>query len=384
MTPELPDIDPLIELRHLLHQEAEVSNKEEQTAQVIYDFMQQYEPDQIHTEVGGYGVLAVFDGQKEGPTLVFRAELDALPIPERNDLPYLSKNKQTGHKCGHDGHMTMVAGLAPWLQKIRPQRGRVIIMFQPAEESGEGAEQIIESDAFQQFAPDYMFAIHNLPGFPLGQVVLRNEHFASASKGMINKLVGETSHAAEPENGNSPALAISHIIQQITALPKQHNFSDFTLATVIHARLGEIAFGTTPGVGEVMATLRSYRNADMEVLTDNAEQIVKEQAEQQDLELDISYREEFPPTKNDDKCVEVVRQVASQLGYDQYELQEPFRWSEDFGHFTEKYEGVLFGLGSGEEQPQLHNSHYDFPDDLIPFGLSIYQTIIDNLLNSSD
>jgi amidohydrolase len=380
---KLFDVEKIIALRHEIHQHPELSDFEAQTALRIIKFMEPYHPDKMITEIGGHGVAVVFKGEKKGPSVLFRCELDGLPIDDLIDKSYRSQTPGVGHKCGHDGHMAILAGLADIFSGNRPEAGEVILMFQPAEENGQGAYRVVNDKRFKQLNVDYAFALHNLPGYEKGTIVLGEKNFASASKGVIIKLTGKTSHAGEPENGNSPAIAMADIVKELTFLPQKENvFNDFTLVTVIHARLGEVAFGTTPGYAEIMATLRSYTNSDMEILTQYAEKIAEKHAQNSHLKYEISYVEEFPATANNTNLVKQLYQVAKANQIPVELLEKPFRWSEDFAHFTLQFPGVLFGLGSGVTQPQLHNPDYDFPDDIIETGVKmfygIYQQIIKN------
>jgi metal-dependent amidase/aminoacylase/carboxypeptidase family protein len=193
---------------------------------------------------------------------------------------------------------------------------------------------------------------------------------------MINRLYGKTAHAGEPENGNSPALAMADIVSDLSFLPKHNSyFEDFTLITIIHARLGEIAFGTTPGYAEVMATLRTYSNDDMNVLTQRSLEIVDKHIRSQKLRSETEWVEEFPATINNEECVDLIEEVAKNEGLDIFKPEEPLRWSEDFSQFTIRYPGALFGLGSGTEQPQLHNPDYNFPDEIIEAGIKVFYGI---------
>ncbi|MCF8236418.1 MAG: amidohydrolase [Bacteroidales bacterium] len=372
----------LIRLRHKLHRYPELSGEEENTAALIRDYIRKYEPDQIVEHIAGNGLAFVFEGKKEGPVVLFRCELDALPIQDVNDLEYKSVKEGVGHKCGHDGHMVMVAGLAHYLSKNRPECGKVILLYQPEEETGQGAEKVVKDEKYKKLKVDYVFALHNLPGYNKGEVVLRKGVFASASKGMIMKLQGKSSHAGEPENGINPAMAIARIIQRFNDLYRNKEiFKDFSLITIIHCRIGERAFGTNPGYGELMATLRSYRNDDMEVLTEKAQEIAQEIAIEEKVKLGVSWLEEFPASVNDDKCVDLIRDLCEEMEFDHSCKEQPFKWSEDFAHFLLKHKGALFGLGSGTESPQLHNPDYDFPDEIIEKGTEMFHNIYKKLLD---
>lgn len=375
------DLKKLKKLRHQLHKYPELSGKEEATASRIIDFINQYNPDKVIKKIAGTGLAFVYQGKKEGPVVMFRCELDALPIHEINEFDHRSVYDNVGHKCGHDGHMAILSGLAQELSSSRPDRGSVVLLFQPEEETGQGAEKVVNDPAFKKLNIDYVFALHNLPGFEKSKIVLRRKVFASASKGMIIKLKGKSSHAGEPENGINPAMASAKIIQTFSELSdKEKGFNDFKLITIIHARIGERAFGTNPGYGEIMATLRSYRNDDMEHLSDQAERVAKDIARNENLGIDISWVEEFPASVNHNEYVEMLENICDEQNFSYLYKKNPFKWSEDFAHFLLNYKGVLFGLGSGKKTPQLHNPDYDFPDDIIERGVEIFKHIYKTIL----
>ena len=368
------------ELRQLLHRRAEVAGREKNTAATVLSFFEGCHPDKLLTDIGGFGIVAVFEGDRKGPRVMVRCELDALPIPEALNIPYRSETANVSHKCGHDGHMTILAGLAGQFQTQRPKEGSVALLFQPAEETGEGAERVLNDARFHQIQPDYVLALHNLPGFPLGQVVVRRGVFASASSGLHIHLRGKTSHAAEPEAGNSPALAVAQLIQALSAVPQFHtSLHEPAQVTVVHARVGEVAFGTSPGQGDVMVTLRSHSKAVIDRLTERSIALARSAAAMYGLEMTANSTEIFPPTENDADVVGLIKASARELGLEIHQRDIPFAWSEDFGHFTSKYRGALFGLGAGENHPALHHPDYDFPDDLIQPGINLLESAIRRL-----
>ncbi len=374
MTDELKD---LIELRRTLHVYPELSGSEVKTAARIESYLSRYAPDEIVTGIGGAGLAAIYNDVADGPRIVVRCELDALPIPETIALDYSSQNPGAAHKCGHDGHMTIVAGLARLYHTRPPEKGTVILLYQPAEEIGKGALRIVEDKKFKALAPDYVFALHNLPGYPKGQIILREDVFASASRGLIIELTGATSHAAEPEKGRSPALAMAQMVEDLSAAPQLFTaLHEAAKVTVIHARLGEIAFGTSPGYATVMATLRSYSQEVMNRLAQRCERLAVKAAETFGLKVSIRWDEEFPATVNDNSLVYMIDGAARELGYETHYEPHPFAWSEDFGHFTGCYPGAMFGLGAGENHPALHHPSYDFPDELIEPGIEMFAEII--------
>ncbi|WP_339923057.1 amidohydrolase [uncultured Cyclobacterium sp.] len=364
-------------LRKQLHQAPEVSGKELNTSNKIRTFFEGLFPDEIVNDLGRYGLAIVFNGKEKGPTTLIRAELDALPILENNSFSYKSIIDGVAHSCGHDGHMAILCGVGLILAKRRPQYGRVILLFQPSEETGMGAAQVINAPNFQNIKPDYAFALHNLPGYDLGEVVLKKGAFTAASKGMIVKLKGRTSHAAHPENAISPANAMCELISSLQKLPT--DIQAFSLVTVIHAQLGEVAFGTTPGAATVMATLRTFDNVVMHTLTESAISLAKQISRFHGLECSISFTEEFQVVENDPEAHELVDGAVTKLGLNKKDSHTPFRWSEDFGALSSTTKSMLFGLGAGKAHPQLHENSYDFPDELLPIGVDLFNTIIEKL-----
>ena len=370
------DIEDLIKIRRHLHKNPELSGQEKKTSEYIINEVKKINPSKIIDNLGGHGVAALFNSGTPGPLVILRAELDALPIPEKNDFEYKSIKQGVAHKCGHDGHMTSLLGVASLLDKI-DYKGKAVFLFQPAEETAQGAKEVVKEKAIKDLKPDYFFAYHNMPGYPKGSVIIRKGVFASASKGLICRLKGETSHAAHPENGRSPAIAAVNIVTALQSLPQLFApFNKAALVTIIHVKVGEVAFGTTPGYGEVMATIRSHRNEEMEMMTKKAEKIIANIAAAYDLDFEIEWVEEFPATVNDDECVNIIKEAAEKTGAEIIEINDPFPWSEDFAYYTQEYKGAFFGIGSGENHPQLHNSDYDFPDDILEKAINLWQNIL--------
>lgn len=372
-------MDSIIELRHELHRNPKISGREKETAERIIRFFKPLVPDAILDNLGGTGVAVVFSGAKPGPTVMLRAELDALPIQEKNRLPYRSENPGIAHKCGHDGHMAILAAVGTELTAARPPKGRVVLLFQPSEETGAGAAAVIRDARFSEIAPDYVFALHNLPGYPLGQVVTRRGAFTSASRGVTIGLRGASAHAAQPETGRSPALAMARIIERLTQQPSGlASPHEIAFITVVGAQLGERAFGTAPADAEIWATLRSTTDTQMAALISYAEEATKDLAEMFKLDFMIEYSDIFTATLNSACAIDIVHRNAEGRVH---ELEHPFRWSEDFGRFTALAEGALFGIGAGTDMPELHDSNYDFPDDLIAPATRIFKKIIRQILS---
>lgn len=373
--------ESLVALRREIHQFPELSGAEAQTAARVVNFISQYKPEKVYRNLGGHGVAFVFEGEKPGKTVGLRCELDALPIAEVNEFEYRSQHPRIGHKCGHDGHIAILAGVAQALSHTRTRSGRVFLLFQPAEETGQGAARVVSDPQFALLKPDMMFALHNLPGFEKHQIVVSNGIFSSASKGIIFKLKGKTSHAGEPERGVNPAKAVSLILQDLLSIEERGHFQSFVLATVVHVALGEIAFGTSAGYAEVRATLRAYQNEDMTLMTKELKDAAVQIANEEHLDLEIDFAEAFPATPNNEQCTQIVRQAAQTNGFQTCELEKPFRWSEDFSHFALQVPSALFGLGAGTEHAQLHNPDYDFPEEIIDTGVQTFTAICHQILS---
>lgn len=370
----------LTEFRRYLHSLPELSGCEQHTAEIVKERMLALQPDQVFENLGGYGLAFVFDSGVAGERVLFRCELDALPIHELNDFAHRSQHDGVSHKCGHDGHMAIIYALAEKINQNRPQKGAVIFLFQPAEETGEGARAVVAESTYQALAPDYCFALHNLPSFPMGRVLIRSGTFNCASRGMTIQLTGKTAHAAYPETGVSPASAMADLVKALPDLPKQIQGEELLMATLVHADVGEKAFGTAPADACVMVTLRSETNEAMDALVEKAECYAQAVAQQYGLQCQITYADVFDASVNDVECAKQVAKAAESTGHAVTWLQEPLRWSEDFGAISATAKGAMFAFGAGEHNPQIHNPDYDFPDELIERGANIFYAIYQDIL----
>ncbi len=374
--------EEIINLRRELHGNAELSLSEHKTKNLVIDFLKTHAVSCKIIDVAGTGVAAVFDSDRPGITIMFRADTDALPVADDPSLSYASCNKGVSHKCGHDGHSAILCGFASVLQKEPPQSGKIILLFQPAEEIGKGAVNVLNDDVFKTIEPDFVFALHNLPGYEKNAIIIKKEQFASASKGMIIKLKGKSCHAAYPEQGVNPAFAFAEIIQNIADIPEySESYDNFILTTIVHATLGEPAFGTVAGHAEIRATLRSYDNHNMQRLVHECSLIVNDKAKEYGLKYAIEWADEFEETYNHPEAFEIIENAANECKLKIIHLPFPFRWSEDFGRFTAKYKGAMFGLGAGKEHPTLHDIEYDFPDEIIETGINVFYNIYKSIIN---
>lgn len=375
-------LEKIIALRKDLHQHPELSGVEMETAGRIKLFIEKNCSAKIIDNLGGNGLAAIFEYFEKGPTILIRCELDALPINEPNPFDYKSTRKNISHKCGHDGHMSILAGLIFWIKKQAFKKGKIVLLFQPAEETGRGAEAVINDPKFSEIIPDYIFALHNIPGEPLHSVICLEKHFSPSVLSLAIYLKGKESHASEPENGINPALAISELIQKLEELnvKNPHN-KYFALLTPVHVNMGQRAYGISAGEGDVHYTIRTWTETEMKKLKNKIIKTAKNICLENSLEFKIDWFEYFPATKNDSFCNQLIYQAAQKNNFKIIKQDLPFKFGEDFGWFSQKYKAAMFGLGAGVDSPALHHAEYDFPDVLIPTGMRMFEGIIEGLLN---
>ena len=353
-------------IRHALHEHPQTAGNEQFAHDMIVKHLQGLHPTKVYTNVGGYGVIAVWETKDSSnqaikhssiPTIAFRADIDALPI---------------GHRCGHDGHTTILLRLAELIDGMTgdPVIGKnILLLWQPAEETGTGSRAVLDSGILQQYNIRAIYGLHNLPGYPLGTVVLCPHTFAAASTGVVYRLDGRETHASTPELGVNPGLAVAEIINRFSGFNEhslnQSSIQTFKQSTLICVRLGQPAFGTSAGHAEVMFTLRAFTNDAMERLLTDANNAVDEIAARHGLAVTRSLVEPFRATENTTDCVKAIEKAAHDMPLSVVYKDIPNRWSEDFAEYLLEFPGAMFGIGSGEQQPELHHPDYDFPDALI-------------------
>lgn len=370
------DLERIISLRQKLHSIAELSGEEVETSKLIYSFLEEQKPSQL-LKLNKNGLLAIYEGQNEGPSILIRADIDALPIDEENDIEYKSKNNGVSHKCGHDGHSAILCSLAMELHLNPIKKGRALLLFQPAEETGEGAQWMLDDPQLSEQKIDMAFALHNLPGYPKNEIVYRTGSFSCGVISIIVSLKGKTAHAGQPQSGINPAGLISKIIAKGAELTNEVIEDDnYCLITPIFGKFGTKAYGTAAGKGEVHFTIRAKRTVILRELLETFETFIKKEAEKDGLKCKIERLQEFLSTNNDEASVNLLKEAADRAGLNKQERMYPFRWGEDFGRIVRKYSGALFGLGAGKNMPELHNQDYDFPDEIIGAGKDIFNEIL--------
>lgn len=372
-------LNELIAFRKQLHQYPEVSGNEHQTQQCILSFLSNAGIEGV--PIGGTGVMVVFDSNVPGKTIMLRSDHDALPIEEVNDFEYKSVHQGVSHKCGHDGHTAIMCGVAKYFKNYPPKKGRVVLIFQPAEENGEGAKAVL-NDANFSYTPDIAIALHNIPGYEKNRVIYRVGSFTAAAKSIIIRLDGKTSHAAEPEKGINPAPAIADMIQLFEKESQPLlDREDFALTTPVHIQMGERSYGVSAGHGEVHYTLRTWNNETMDRLTERILTSIEAISNKYGLRSAISWTEEFDANQNSETAVKLIEDAIATNDLSFEIRSTPFKWGEDFGLFTKQFGGAMFGIGSGIDCPALHNPDYDFPDEIIATGINMFTSITEKALN---
>jgi len=363
--------------RKQLHANPELSGKEQETQQRIVSFLKDFGVNS-GKEVGQFGLIYPFHFGT-GPHLLIRVDIDALPIQEINEFQHKSIVEGVSHKCGHDGHTTIGVGLAVRLKNEPLKHGKVTVLFQPAEEIGEGAKGILEDPNFNIEEYDYTVALHNIPGKKMHEILWKKDNFTPAVKSLIIRLTGKTSHAAEPLKGFNPSYAVSEIIQ--TALDQEETdekHNNYNLITPVFTQVGSKDYGISAGFGEIHFTIRSWTQEKMDEASELFLSKVKSIALKHHLEVVTEYIAEFASNMNDHCVVDQIVKSGNELGLRTFLKPEPFPWGEDFGLFTQNIPGAMFGLGSGEATPALHNPDYDYPDEITETGINMFYEIAIN------
>lgn len=365
------------EIRHQLHRMAESSNEETKTSAFIRHELERLAPTKILTFPKGNHLLAEFDFGDDGKTVLLRADMDAVRVNETLELPYKSETESVSHKCGHDGHSTIMLRVAEMLHEKPLPSGKVLLLFQGAEETGEGARQILDSGILDAYSIDRAYALHNIPAEKTGTIICKPGSFTCSVISCDIVLTGKTAHAAEPWNAVSPFAAAHRITDFVLSMNQRDvQRDDFCVATLIEFRVGSQAYGVAAGDGVLRFTIRTREDAHLQQIISEIESKAKAEAVSDNLHCDIRWIEYFAASNNAEKAVESVKECADSLNFTYQEKPIPFFWGEDFGLFTQHYPGALFGLGSGTEQPPLHHPDFDFPDEIVETGAEMFYALV--------
>jgi len=226
--------------------------------------------------------------------------------------------------------------------------------LQPAEETGQGANKVLKSKIFRNLNSDFVFALHNIPGYPLHNIITMKEGFSAEVVSFSISLNGKKSHAAEPENGINPAIGLSELINALSKMnnpnPEDNNYA---ILTPIYINMGEKSYGISPANGELHYTIRSWSKEKMESLKSEIEDHIKRICQSKKIEFKLNWFEYFPASENDLEANTYVTNAAKENNYELLERPYPFKFGEDFGWFTKSYKTAMFGIGSGIHTPAL-------------------------------
>ena len=369
--------DTFYQIRRELHQHPELSGHEARTARLVEDKLQAFHPTKVIRHVGGHGLLVEYFFSEDGPTVLFRADMDAVAVQEPDDIPHHSQTPGVAHKCGHDGHTTILLRFARMLSERPLPKGRVLLLFQPAEENGSGSKAVLDTKVLDYYKIDKAFALHNIPGYPASAVLCKEDSFTCAVVSVSITLTGKTSHAAEPQKGISPIPATLNIVDELLRWNNTDIQSDdYFLSTIVEIHVGEEAYGVSAGNSIIRATLRAKTDKLLHQHAQQLKELVATECKRTpDLQHEREWLEPCSAKENDPQSVGMIKNAALRNNLPYIELQTPFSWGEDFGLFTQQYKGAIFGLGSGENCAPLHSPQYDFPDEVIETGATLFYTI---------
>ena len=369
--------DTFYQIRRELHQHPELSGHEARTARFVEDKLQAFHPTKVIRHVGGHGLLVEYFFSEDGPTVLFRADMDAVAVQEPDDIPHHSQTPGVAHKCGHDGHTTILLRFARMLSERPLPKGRVLLLFHPAEENGSGSNAVLDTKVLDYYKIDKAFALHNIPGYPASAVLCKEDSFTCAVVSVSITLTGKTSHAAEPQKGISPIPATLNIVDELLRWNNTDIQSDdYFLSTIVEIHVGEEAYGVSAGNSVIRATLRAKTDKLLHQHAQQLKELVATECKRTpDLQHEMEWLEPFSANENDPQSVGMIKNAALRNNLPYIELQTPFSWGEDFGLFMQQYKGAIFGLGSGENCAPLHSPQYDFPDEVIETGATLFYTI---------
>ncbi|MDM4207726.1 M20 aminoacylase family protein [Klebsiella spallanzanii] len=371
-----------IRWRRDFHACPELGYQEQETSRRVAELLTSFGL-QVHSGLAGTGVVATLENGP-GPVIGLRADMDALPITEQGDVSYKSRNPGVMHACGHDGHSAMLLATAAHLAQTRRFRGTVHFVFQPAEENLGGARKMVEEGLFERFPMDAIYALHNWPGMPLGQVAINSGAMMASLDAFEITLTGKSCHAAMPERGADPIVAAAQLIMALQTIPSRRLSPQESTVVSITQIVGGEAINVLPDKVVLRGTFRCLNNQVRERVRGLIESYVAAQPQVSDVEGDISWYPGYPVTTNDPVEAQKVRDVATALlGESAVSWNgNPSMASEDFACMLEACPGAYFWIGTDGETASkpLHNAGYDFNDELIPHGVTLWTALVEKLL----
>jgi len=364
--------------RRHLHTMPELELECYETAAYVVERLKEFGITEIHEGIAKSGVVAIIEGQGEGPTIGLRADMDALPMTEMTGLEYASKVDGRMHACGHDGHTTMLLGAAKYMAETRNFSGRVALIFQPAEEEGGGGEVMVQEGMMEKFGIDQVYALHNAPGTPIGHFYTTPGPIMAAVDTFTMNIKGKGGHGAYPHDCNDPipvAISIAQAIQTIVS--RNHDGRKEIVISVTQIHSGT-ASNIIPETAMINGTVRTFDPEVQKLVMDRMQAIADGQAAAFGVEVDLDYEIGYPATINDpDKAAfaaEVAKEVAGEAGVS-IDLG-PEMGAEDFSYMLNERPGAYLFVGNGDSAG-VHHPEYDFADETAASGASFFARIVE-------
>jgi len=371
----------LVALRHDIHAHPELAYKENRTAEIIAKKLISFGL-VVHTGIAETGIVGVLDFEQEGPSVGFRADMDALPITEETGATYTSKHTGIMHACGHDGHTTMLLGAAEILSRTKGLKGRLIFIFQPAEENEGGAKKMVQEGLFDRFPVEKIYAIHNMPNIPIGTIMAKAGH-VSASFDIFNIVVeGQGGHGAMPETTRDPIPAVSALILSLNTIVSR-NICPIDSAVITVGQIeGGQTFNVIPDNVTISGSCRSHSAEVQKIIKQRILDVCAGIGMAYDVKISCSYEERYPPVCNDEKATLALQQAlsTSEENYKIIQNFTPLMGSEDFAFMSNEVPGCYFIIGNGHNCGPLHSPTYNFNDEALPVGVSSWVHLAKALL----
>jgi hippurate hydrolase len=387
----LADTAGIAALRRDIHAHPELCFEEVRTADLVARQLESWGIE-VHRGLGKTGLVGVIRNGTSPRAVGIRADMDALPIQEHNHFEHASKHAGKMHACGHDGHTAMLLGAAQHLARHRNFDGTVYLIFQPAEEGGGGAREMMRDGLFERFPMEAIFGAHNWPGLEAGQIAVKSGPCFASSNEFKVVLRGKGCHGAMPHMGTDPVPAACQMVQAFqTILTRNKHPLDTGVISVTMIHTGE-ATNVIPERCEMQGTVRTFTTPVLDLIERRMQQIARSTAEAFELECDFEFDRNYPPTVNHDAESAFIRDVGAELlGADNVKEFVPTMGAEDFSYFLLEKPGCYFVIGNGDGAHRdgghglgpctLHNPSYDFNDELLPIGASLWVRVAERWLN---
>jgi len=364
--------------RQHLHRIPELGLDCPKTAAFVAERLRNFGVDEVHEGIARTGIVAIINGQGEGPTIGLRADMDALPMTEATGLPYASGHEGRMHACGHDGHTTMLLGAARYLAETRNFRGRVALIFQPAEEAGGGAQVMVDEGVMDRFGIAQVYALHNAPGVEAGSFYTTPGPIMAAVDTFHVHVKGKGGHGAMPHETRDPVIAACGIAQAIqTIVSRNHYALDDLVVSVTQIHTGTVD-NVIPDTAYINGTVRTFAPHVQQMVMERMEAIVKGQALSYGVEAELVYEIGYPATVNTPENTAFAAGVATEVAGADRVMAEAGRemGAEDFSYMLQVRPGSYLFLGQGDSAG-LHHPEYDFNDAVAPVGASFFARLVE-------